>query len=113
MRPAPITTILSAAGLILGYGVAVASDSRPLGGVVLAAFAAACVLIWLRRDGGRLAASLSLCGVIAFAASHALGLLIGAWAAVLLVAAAMAGVCWQLSDRHHRSGRLGRPAAAD
>ncbi|HSO97613.1 MAG TPA: hypothetical protein VLP43_01570 [Solirubrobacteraceae bacterium] len=113
MRPAPITATLSAAGLILGYGVAVLSGSRPLGGVVLAAFAAACVVIWLRRDGGRITGWLTLCGVVAFAASHVLGRLIGAWAAVVLVAAVMAGLCWQLSDRRHRPGRLGHPAAAD
>jgi hypothetical protein len=113
MRPAPITATLSATGLVLGYGAAVTSGSRPLGGIVLAAFAAACVVIWLRRDGGRITGWLTVCGVLAFAVSHALGSLIGAWPAVLLVGAAMAGVSWQLSDRRHPPARLRHPAAAD
>ena len=98
---APFTAPLAAAGLIAGYAVAVVSGSRPLGGVVLAAFAAVCVSVWLRRDGIRTALRLSLAGVSAFALSHALGMLIGAWPAVLLTAGALAALCWALSDRHH------------
>ena len=63
--------------------------------------------------GGGSRRSCRVAGVVAFALSHALGLLIGAWAAVLLVAAALAAASWQLSDRRHRSVRLGNPAAAD
>ncbi len=92
------TSALAAAGLIAGFGVAVATGSRPLGGLVLAAFGLTCVAIWLRRDGQRTAVRLTLAGLLAFAASHALGLVIGAWPAVLLVAAATAALCWQMSD---------------
>jgi hypothetical protein len=113
MRPAPITAFLSATGLVLGYGAAVTSGSRPLGGIVLAAFAAACVVIWLRRDGARIAGWLTVSGVLGFAISHVLGLLIGAWPAVLVVGAAIGGLSWQLSDRRHGPPRLGHPAAAD
>ena len=103
------TAPIAAAGLIAGYGVAVASGSRPLGGVVLAACGLACVAIWLRRDGRRTAALLTAVGLLAFAFSHVLALAIGAWPAVLLVAAATAGVCRRLSDaRRPRVAR--RPA---
>jgi hypothetical protein len=105
MLPAPLTASLAAAGLIAGYAVAVASGSRPLGGVVLAAFAALCVTVWVRRDGGRTALRLSLAGLAAFVLSHALGELIGAWPAVLMTAAGLAGLCWKVSDRHHGVAR--------
>lgn len=92
------TAPLAAAGLIAGFGLAVASGSRPLGGIVLVAFGLVCVAIWFQRDGPRTAAILTAAGLLAFALSHVLGLVIGAWPAVLLVAAATAGLCWRLSD---------------
>lgn len=98
------TAPLAAAGLIGGYTVAVASGSRPLGGVVLACLGIACIAIWIRRDGRRTAAMLTAVGLIAFALSHLLGILIGAWPAVLVSAAATAYVCWSVSDA--RSFRL-------
>ena len=92
------TAPLAAAGLIAGYGVAVATGSRPLGGLVLAAFGLTCAGIWLRRDGPRTAAKLTAAGLLAFALSHVLALAIGAWPAVLAVSVAIAGVCWRVSD---------------
>jgi hypothetical protein len=92
------TAPIAAGGLIGGFAVAVATGSRPLGGVVLAACGCACIAVWLRRDGRRTAVVLTVAGVLAFAASHVLGLAIGAWPAVLLVSAATAGLCWQQSD---------------
>lgn len=92
------TAPIAAAGLIAGYGVAVASGSRPLGGLVLALCGLVCVAIWLGRDGGRTAALLAAAGILAFALSHVVGLLIGAWPAVLLAAAATAALCWRVSD---------------
>jgi hypothetical protein len=92
------TAPIAAAGLIGGFGVAVATGSRPLGGVVLAGCGLTCIAIWLRRDGRRTAAQLTAAGLFAFAASHGLGLLIGAWPSVLLVAAAIAALCWRVSD---------------
>ena len=99
------TAPLAAAGLVAGFGVADATGSRSLGGVVLAAFGVTCIAIWLKRDGRRIATVLTIWGLVAFAISHVLGLWIGAWPAVLLVAAATAGVCWQMSDA--RRGRVG------
>jgi hypothetical protein len=92
------TAPIAAAGLIAGFGVALATGSRALGGVVLGACGLICVVIWLRRDGRRTAALLTISGLFAFAVSHLLGLLIGAWPAVVLVAAAIAAVCWRVSD---------------
>ena len=45
------TAPIAAAGLIAGFGVAVGTGSRPLGGVVLAACGLACIAVWARRDG--------------------------------------------------------------
>ena len=39
------TAPIAAAGLIAGYGVAVGTGSRPLGGVVLAAFGLTCIAV--------------------------------------------------------------------
>jgi len=92
------TAPIAAVGLIAGFAVAVASGSRALGGVVLACCGLWCIAIWLRRDGRRTAVRLTLVGLVAFALSHVLGLLIGAWPAVFLAAAATAAACWRLSD---------------
>jgi hypothetical protein len=99
------TSLLAGAGLIAGYGVAVASGSRPLGGVVLLLFAIPCVAIWACRHGARLTALLTAVGIGAFAVSHALGPLIGAWPAVLVMAAGVSVAYWRLSDA--------RPVAAE
>jgi hypothetical protein len=96
---------IAAAGLVAGYGVAAGSGSRPLGGVVLAGFGLGCIAIWLSRDGRSVALCLTATGLVVFAASHALGLAIGAWPAVLVSAAALALACDRLSD-----ARLRRPA---
>ena len=93
-----VTAPIAAAGLIAGYGVAAASGSRPLGGAVMVAFALPCVGIWLARDGARTAAQLTGVGLGAVALSHVLALGIGAWPAVLTVAAGTAAACWRLSD---------------
>ena len=99
------TAPIAAAGLIAGFGVALASGSRALGGLVLAGCGLVCVIVWLRRDGRRTAVRLTFAGVFAFAISHVLGLLIGAWPAVLLVAAATAALCWRVSDAREWSVR--------
>jgi hypothetical protein len=92
------TAPLAAAGLIGGFAVATATGSRPLGGLVLAGFGVTCILIWQHRDGLRTAIWLTAAGLLAFAISHLLGLIIGAWPAVFLSAAAAAGASWWCSD---------------
>jgi len=92
------TAVLAAAGLIAGFGVAVGTGSRPLGGVVLAIFGIACIAIWSRRHARARTVKLTVAGLVAFALSHAIGLLIGAWPAVLVTSAAIAALYWRVSD---------------
>jgi hypothetical protein len=89
---------VAAGSLIVGFAVAAASGSRPLGGVVLAFGGVWCIREWTRRHGARTAATLAGVGLLAFASSHLLAGAIGAWPSVLLVAAAMAGVAWSRAD---------------
>jgi Flp pilus assembly protein TadB len=100
------TAPLAAAGLIGGFGVAVSTGSRPLGGVVLAACGLSCVAVSSRRDRRRTTAVLFAAGVVAFGVSHPLGHVIGAWPSVLAVSAVTAALCWWLSDSRRRT-RLG------
>jgi hypothetical protein len=99
------TAPIAAAGLIAGYAAIAITGSRTLGGVVLAAFGLTCIAIWLGRDGRRTTAILTAIGLLAFALSHLLDLVIGPWPAVLVVAAATAGACWRLSDARRPTTR--------
>ena len=93
-----LTAPIAASGLIAGFAVAVASGSRPLGGVVLAVCGVTCLVVWLRRDGRVIAATHTVTGLVAFALSHLLGDVIGAWPSVIIVSAVCAALCWRLSD---------------
>jgi hypothetical protein len=93
------TSLLAALGLIAGFGTAVGTGSRPLGGAVMAVFGLTCIYFWVRRDGNATAIRLTLVGLTAFVVSHILGLVIGAWPSVLLVAAATAWFAWRWSDQ--------------
>jgi hypothetical protein len=113
-RPTLVPTAPVAAGsLIAGYAVAVESGSRPLGGVVLLLGGLWCLRQWRRRAGSRIAARLTAVGLALFVASHLLALAIGAWPAVLSVAAAMAASVWLGADvrvrgvTDHHDGTLG------
>jgi hypothetical protein len=102
------TAPIAAAGLIAGYAVAVATGSRPLGGLVLALCGVGCIVIWLHRDGRSVAIRLALVGLGAFVLSHIVALAIGAWPAVVLAAAVTFAACWRVSDQR----RLGAPRGA-
>ncbi|MGH2904539.1 MAG: hypothetical protein ACRDK7_13285 [Solirubrobacteraceae bacterium] len=104
MRRTP-TAPIAAGTLIVAYAVAVASGSRPLGGVVLAIGGLWCIWAWLRRHGRRTATILGCVGFVAFVLSHVLALAIGAWPSVLLVAALVATVTWTQADA--RPGPVG------
>lgn len=104
----PPTAAIAALGLIVGFAVADATGSRPLGGVALLVAGIWCISVWLRRDGLRTAGRLGAIGFAAFVASHLLGLAIGAWPAVLTTAVVVAVVYWRASDGPARL----RPAAA-
>jgi hypothetical protein len=106
------TAPIAATGLIAGYGVAVTTGARPLGGVVLALCGLICVAVWARRDGRRTTIWLSVAGLGAFALSHLIALAIGAWPAVLVVAAITAAVCWRFSDSRRPGLERARAAHA-
>lgn len=97
VRRAP-TAPIAAASLVAGYAVAAGTGSRPLGGVVLVAGGLWCVREWTRRNDTRTAVELGLFGLAAFVVSHVLARAIGAWPAVLTVAAAMALAVWLRGD---------------
>jgi hypothetical protein len=92
------TAPLAAGSLIAGYAVAVASGSRPLGGLVLLLGGMLCMRIWTLRHGPRVAISLACVALFAFILSHLLALAVGAWPAVLIVAAGTAAVVWVRAD---------------
>jgi hypothetical protein len=102
MRPIP-TAPFAAGSFLVAWGVVDASGSRTLGGLVLLACAAALGFLWRARCGRGVAARLLGAGVAAFVVSHALGLLIGAWPAVIVSAAAMGWLTWRLADSRPRS----------
>jgi hypothetical protein len=86
----PLRTAAVAAGsLVAGYAGARFSGIRPLGGVVLLAGAGVCGREWLRQAGTGTTVALLAVYVAAFAGSHPLARLIGAWPSVLTVAAAV------------------------
>lgn len=97
MRAIP-TAPVAAGTLIVGYAVAVSTGSRPLGGVVLLIGGLWCARIWMLRHGPRTAMTLLGVGLFAFVISHLLALAIGAWPAVLVVAAGMAVATWAWAD---------------
>ena len=106
------TAPVAGASLIVGYAVVVASGSRPLGGIVMLLGGIWCVIAWARRHGRRTAVTLAAVGFAAFVISHILGLLIGAWAAVVLVAAGTALAAWRLADSRGPGGLPPRVAPA-
>jgi CHASE2 domain-containing sensor protein len=87
--------------------VVAASGSRTAGGIVLAAGGLWCVGAWRRRHGTRIAAALGGAGLVGFVLSHLLGLVIGAWPAVIVVAAVAGALAWVYADA--KDGR--RPPA--
>jgi hypothetical protein len=92
------TAPVAATSLIAGYAVASGTGSRPLGGAVLLAGGLWCVRAWSQRNDTRTAVTLAGAGLGAFALSHVLAPAIGAWPAVLLLAAAMGAAAWLRAD---------------
>lgn len=88
--------------MLAAWGTVAASGSRALGGIVLAAFGLACVVISSSRDTRRRTALLLLIAAGAFILSHVLGGLIGSWPAVFVAAAVLAVACHRLSDVRRR-----------
>jgi len=93
------TAPIAALGLVGGYVVARESGIRPLGGVVLGAAGLYAGRTWLAKAGGAGAAGLAAVYLGGFGASHPLAKKIGAWPAVLTVAALSAAASWAVADR--------------
>src|SRR5512139_1047055 len=100
--PSIPTAPVVAAGLVGGYLVARETGVRPLGGAVLGTAGAVAGRRWLRTAGPATTALLSGVYLGGFGASHPLAKKIGAWPAVLTVAAVSASASWLLADRRAR-----------
>jgi hypothetical protein len=98
MRELP-TWPIAAGALLLGFAVAEITGVRAIGGVVLFLGGLACGLRWRLLLG--LPRALALVGVflVGFVLAHPLGHAIGSWPAVVLVAAVVGGIVWQVADR--------------
>lgn len=96
------TSVLSAGSLIAGYGTGVATGQRPLAGAVLAAGGVLCTKLWREEAGNGRAAVLLATYLGAFGVSHPLAKSIGAWPAVLTVAAATGAAAHVLADQKTR-----------
>lgn len=101
---------MAAGSLAAGFAVAQLSGVRPLGGIVLVAGCGWAALRWRRRIGTAQAAGLVGVYLAAFAASHPLGRVIGAWPSVAVVAVAVGAVVWAVADA--RAGAPGPPVSA-
>ena len=89
---------VAAGSLALGFAVAQATGVRPLGGVVLLAGAGWCALRWKERVGIARTAGLVGLYAAAFAGSHVLGHVIGAWPSVAVVSAVVAAGTYAVAD---------------
>lgn len=94
-------------GLVGGFAIAM-STTRFLGGIVLGVLGAAATLMWWQRRGVGAAIALLAGYLAAFAVSHPLSDVLGAWPSVLLVSAAVGLASWWFVDREVAAD--GRPA---
>ena len=84
------TAALAGGSLVVGFAVAQLTGIRELGALVLVAAAAVCAVRWRRAAGWPVAVGLVVAYGAAFVLSHLLARAIGAWPAVLCVAAVVA-----------------------
>lgn len=92
------TAPLVAVGLVGGFLTARETGIRPLGGVVLAAAGAYAARTWFTKKGWPIGTALSLGYLGGFGASHPLAKKIGAWPAVLSVAAVNVAAAYMAVD---------------
>ena len=98
MRPLP-TWPIAAGALLLGFAVAELTSVRAIGGAVLILGGLACGLRWRVLLGLPRALALVAAFLAGFALAHPLGNAIGAWPAVVLVAAVVGALTWSTADR--------------
>ena len=101
MRPLP-TWPIAAGALLLGFAVAELTGVRAIGGVVLFFGGLVCGLRWRVLLGLPRALALVAAFLAGFALAHPLGNAIGAWPAVVLVAAVVGTLTWSTADRPNR-----------
>ncbi len=104
--------LLAAATFLAGFGVAELTGVRAIGGLVLVAGGAWCGRAALSIAGPRRAIALLAIALALFVISHPLGRAIGAWPAVMLSAALVAGAAAVLlgSPRSTVDGGVETPA---
>lgn len=83
--------------LVLGFAVASLTGSRPLGGVVLVLGGILCAWLMLREAGLRATVVTLVAVLVLFVLSHPLGLVIGSWPSVLLVATVAGAIAYALA----------------
>ena len=81
---------LTTVGLVGGYAVARYTKKRPLGGLVLGGAGVAAAREWHRDGGAPVAVGMTAAYLGAFGAAHPLAKKVGAWPAVLGLAAGVA-----------------------
>lgn len=104
--------LVAAATFLAGFGVAELTGVRAIGGLVLIAGGAWCARTALQIAGPVATVALVVIALVLFVISHPLGHAIGAWPAVVVSAALVAGVAaatgWGIRpDPHSRSPSRG------
>lgn len=98
MALAPRTWPVAAGSLVVGFGIAQATGVRPLGGIALIAGLGWCATQWRRRVGRGRTLGLTGLYLVAFAGSHGLALVIGAWPSVAVVSVIVGAATYAVAD---------------
>ncbi|TFV78310.1 hypothetical protein E4P39_03560 [Blastococcus sp. CT_GayMR19] len=95
------SSVLVAAGLAAGFGIAQGTGVRALGGAVFAVAGLAAAWLWVQRRGWAVALGLGALYVGAFVLAHVLAIGVGlpGWLAVSLVTIAAAAATYGVADR--------------
>jgi hypothetical protein len=97
-------SVIAAATFLAGFGAAELTGVRAVGGVVLLTGGVWCVLLALRLATVGATVALIAIGLGLFILSHPLGRAIGAWPAVLVSAALLAGAAGAISHIWPKNG---------
>lgn len=93
----PGTSAIAGLALVLGFTAAQLTGLRWLGGVIVVAGAAWCVLRERKRTPLWRLAAVVVIGAVCFVLAHVLADGLGPWFAVALAAAVLAGASWWLT----------------
>lgn len=99
VNPRSTVPLVAAATFLAGFGVAELTGVRAIGGLVLLAGGVWCGREAVSIAGPRRTIVFLVIALAIFVVSHLLGRVIGAWPAVLLSAALVAGAAAALLDR--------------